>query len=374
VLLVNASASKSSESLSQPSVDMESQASRSPNSMPLPSAPRRAGPPRKKSAKSPTPPTADIEVPLTEAPDILSTADTPAITKKAEAGDVQREIGEITTESVGPSSHPEATEISAGFPEKESALNDGDLEVEDEKSIHAAPPSHAPDVPDDAEDDDNEAAYQPLAEVPIEHESYPARLDEDVKEPIEQPTDEAEDDEVARRRRVTEKLAKMGGVNPLAPPVQRKPSVDETQTASPVSSPLAKRASLSRQSTDSLPPPQRSQSLRRLSVDSTTTSEGGTTAAQRKLSVDETQSSSPVSPPLVKRASLSRQSTESLQRRQSLRKSSVDSTTVLEESTQEFPSRPSAIPPQSRKSSIDPTVSGSVSDSVSRRESQDGKY
>lgn len=359
---VSVAVHKSSESLSQPSGDNESQASRSPNSMPLPSAPRRAALPRKKPAKSPTPPTADMEVPLTEAPDILSSSDSPAITKKAEAGSVEQEIDKVTGEPGGPSDHSEAADVHAEIPEKDSALNDGENhDVEHRKSVHAAPPSHAPDVPDDAEDDDKEGDINAVTEVPVEHESHPARLDQHVDEPIEQPVDEPED-EAARRIRVAEKLAKMGGVNPLAPPVQRKPSVDETQTAHAVPPP-AKRASLSRQSTDSL---ERRQSWRASSVGSTTAPEEGITA-QRKLSVDETQTSPPVSP-LTKRASLSRQSTDSLQRRQSLKRSSVDSTTVLEASPQEFPSRPSA---QSRKSSVDPTVSGSVYDSVSRRGSQD---
>jgi hypothetical protein len=302
------------------------------------------------------PSTADIEVPLTETPDILSTADIPTITKKTEASDAKQKIGEVTSD-------PEAAEAPAVIPEEETVIND-----EDEKPAHVTPPSHAPDVPDDAEDDDNEAAYR----ASIEHEPSPARLDEDVKESFEQPVDEIEDEEAARRRRVAEKLAKMGGINPLALPVQRKSSI-ETPTSAPVSPVLAKRASLSRQGTDTLSPVQRRQSMRKSSVDSTAVPEEGTTV-QRKLSIDETQTAPPVSPSLAKRASLSRQSTDSVQRRQSLRKSSVDSTTVLEASTQEYPSRSSAISPQSRKSSVDPTVSGNVSESVSRRASLDGKY
>ena len=303
-------------------------------------------------------PTVDMEAPLTEAPDILSTSDTPAITKKAEADNVDQMIGEVTGE---PSSHHEVAEV-PGQVLEEAAIDDH----EGGKSVHVVPPSHAPDVPDDAQGDCDE---EPAPEMPVEQEPSLARLDEDIKEPIV-PADEAEDEEDARRKRVADKLAKMGGINPLALPVQRKPSADETQTSAPVSPVLVKRASLSRQSADTQPALQRTQSLRKSSIGSTTAPEEGATTVQRKRSDDETQTS----PPLAKRASLSRQSMDSPQRRQSLRKSSVDSTTVLEASTQEFMSRSSTISQsESRKSSVDPAVSGSVAESVSR-ESQDGKY
>ena len=355
-----------SESLSQPSGDNESQASRSPNTMPLPSAPRRAAPPRKKAVKSPMPPAVDMEAPLTEVPDILSVADTPVITKKAEADDVEQKIGEVTSDFIEPSGHPEVAE------DPSEVLEEGAVQVhdhEDEKPVHVVPPSHAPDVPDDAKGDGDE---ETSAEIPAEYEPSPARLDEGIKESMEQPADETVDEEAARRKRVADKLAKMGGINPLAPPVQRKSSVDESQTSSPVSPVLVKRASISRQSTDTLPALPRTQSLRKSSISLTTAPEEGATGLRRNPSVDETQTSPPVSP-LTRRASLSRQSMDSPQRRQSLRNSSVDSTTVLEANIQEYPTRSSAISPQSRKSSVDPAVSASESESVSR-ESQDGKY
>jgi hypothetical protein len=57
-------------------------------------------------------------------------------------------------------------------------------------------------------------------------------LEEDPTEPeqpVEEPTDE---EEAARRKRVTEKLGKMGGINPFAPrpPVASPPVDDEVET------------------------------------------------------------------------------------------------------------------------------------------------
>lgn len=360
--LVTAAAG-SSDSLSLLSGDIEPQGSRSPNSMPLPSAPRRAGPPRKKPAKSPTPPTADFEVTPTETPDILSTADTSAITKKGNVEEEKAEITEAASEIHETRNEERVAEEADVSVEDDSQISD----IEPGKSVHVMAPSHAHNVPYDDEDDEDEAAHK--AQVEVEHEHPSEAINQDAKEPVEQPAEELEDEETARRKRVAEKLAKMGGINPLSIPVQPKPSADETQFPPPVS-PLSKRASLSMQSATSLSPVQRAQSLRKSSVDSTLALQESPSLPQRKPTVDETPTSAPVSPMLARKASLSRQSTDSLQRKQSLRKS-VDSTAVLEE---EAPSRSSVISVPSRKSTVDPTVFGSVSDSVSKRDSQDGKY
>jgi len=364
--------------------------------MPLPSAPRRAGPPRKKAVKSPTLPTAVAEVPVTESPDILSTSNTLTIANKADAGGVNDETAEEGIEPSGDLgarlSTERPVEASAEIPEKESSTSDVTLgehgagvaegpfrkhednetsEVEETKSIGVAPPSHSLGV-----SDGDDAAYEPMAVVPVEQEDTSTKADDGVEKPFAQPSDELdEDEESARRKRIAEKLTKMGGVNPftLPPPTQSRSSTDEMQTSPPASPPLAKRVSLSRQSTG---PPQRKQSLRKSSVDSTTALEEATASAQRRMSVDETQSSPSLPPRLVQRASLSRQSIDFSppQRKQSLRKSSVDST-LLEESTVqssvEFPSQPSTISPLSRKTSVDTTVSGRVAGSG---QSQDGKY
>jgi hypothetical protein len=322
-----------------------------------------------------------VDVPLTESPDILSTADTPAITKKAEAGDVEREIVDLL-------SHAEAAEVAARIPEKKSDISGaaetrGAYNAKEPTQVHdgsetaeadnrkSADIVTSPQVSDHAEDDNNEGENKQSTEIRVEHEHTTTKLD---KGPIIQSADEQDEgEEAARRKRVAGKLAKMGAINPLAPPPQRRPSTDETQTSPPVS-PLVKRASLSRQSTDTFPSAQRRQSLRRSSVDSTMVPEEGTASTQRKPSFDGTQSSPSVSPRLSKRISISRQGTDSLppQRKQSLRELSADSTAGTTQIPEPHSNQSLAISPPSRKSSVANTEI--ASDFVSGKESQDGKY
>jgi len=168
----------------------------------------------------------------------------------------------------------------------------------------------------------------------------------------------------------------MGGINPLAPQPRRSSSTDEAQGSPPVSPSLVKRASLSRQSADTSPSAQRRQSLRKSSVGSTMVPEEDTASTQRKLSFDGTQSPPSVSLRLAKRTSLSRQSTDSLPppRKQSSGELSADSTTATAQIPESHANQTFAIPPTSRKSSVGSANTEIASDFVSGRESQDGKY
>jgi hypothetical protein len=358
--------------------------------MPLPSAPRRAAPPRKKAPKSPMPLVTAVDAPLTESSDILSTADTPGFTKKAKAGDVEQEIGDVSREVADLLSHAEAVEVASEIPEESEISgvgetrgaenaeeptqvhdDDGIAEADNKRvSVNTVTSTQAQDV----SHHDDTGEYKQSTEVPVEHEHTTANLD---KGPMVRSTDEPdEDEEVARRKRVTEKLAKMGGINPLAPQPRRSSSTDEAQGSPPVSPSLVKRASLSRRSADTSPSAQRRQSLRKSSVGSTMVSEEDTASTQRKPSFDGTQSPPSVSPRLAKRISLSRQSTDSLPppRKQSSGELSADSTTATAQIPESHTNQTFAIPPTSRKSSVGSANTEIASDFVSGRESQDGKY
>lgn len=293
--------------------------------MPLPSAPRRAAPPRKKGVKSPEQPTAPVlEEKLVTSPDAvpnldpLDVSDAPAVVaendKKAEAGDVEEEVGQVDKEAgVEAPSADEVKLLALDDSHQQIAADDDekdfDKHIKVQESSDIAPSTHGVDVPADVGTEDEE----------IEDEGYlqPRSIDdapikaEPIAQAVEEPEENEEAEEAARRKRVAEKLAKMGGVNPLAPP-QRKPSgsADDIPTSPTVSPTLAKRASLSHDDVSSPPP-----------------------------------------------------------RRQSTRKSSGDSIPATQDSASQTRETPA------RKSSVEPVFSSeAATDSVSKRNSEDGKY
>lgn len=339
------------------SADSEPQPSRSPGSMPLPSAPRRAAPPRKKAAKPPTPATPILGEETVQSPETtpaLEPADEKAgITiddqVKAEAGDREEEIGGVnkaevepsTTESEVPSKVTTAAPIVEDLREEPTieSLHTTETRKEDpednviveskiaeitklEASIDDVPPAHSTNLPVDTDFEEELSAHDtPPEPESSREESLPSKtevaevpertaVEEATAAPVQTEEDEDEEAEAARRKRVAEKLAKMGGINPFAPP-QRKPSLssEEPQLA-PASPTIQKRTSLSRESIGSPPQP----------------------------------------------------------RRDSLRKSSMDSPSTLQENVPQA----SAVPlPSSRKNSVESPI---VEDAPSKRKSQDGKY
>ncbi|KAG6919231.1 hypothetical protein DXG01_008027 [Tephrocybe rancida] len=304
---------KDSESSPSLPSEAEGQTTRgTPNSMPLPSALRRAAPPRRKAPKSPEvlPPAVVDErivsspenVPAPEEPGILDSATTVGEgTNKERIGDIEEEVGEVnkSVEVQEPSVTADTLEdkppvVSIDF-EKEDVPEEpsegagnadvADVEPDDETTAYdAAVPAHPTELitetaDDEADEEAREDAIPPKA-VPVEDVSvteveevheHASEVAEQEPEPVEEEPivqnateldDEDEDEEAARRQRIAEKLAKMGGINPFAPPPQRKVSgsSEDVQT-----SPLIKRASISRNSVGSppLPPaPPRRQSTR----------------------------------------------------------------------------------------------------------------
>ncbi|RDB14713.1 hypothetical protein Hypma_016405 [Hypsizygus marmoreus] len=429
-------ATKESESMTTLSPDQPPQ-SRGPGAMPLPSAPRRAAPPRKKAAKSPSP-----EQPLPPAPVVeeetlvRSPVPAPALAsaeaselaaivaenaKKEETGEFQAEVtelGEVENKNAEDSAVPPPGELEhaiiaeptpvvpTDLAEKDAmtgesiAAKEPSLEVkestektaEDEeglieppKSVDAAPPSHAASVPEDAredeeeEEEEEEAAkklHEPLEAEPkaLAKEIPPSTVEETEEEPTAQAqlTDEPdEEEEAARHKRLAEKVAKMGGINPFAlpPQPQRKPSVSSDDGHTTVSP----RASVSREpsigSPPPPPPPQRRQSTRKDSVDSSVVHDvSSQPQPQRKPSVSSDDGSvrrepSIGSPPLIPP-----------QRRQSTRRDSVDSSTLAQGSPTILQS-PVIHPAPLRKDSADfdsaPAAPPEFEHAVKKRNSQD---
>ena len=259
---------KNSENVSVDSADSSTRSP--PHSMPVPTVPRRAGPPRKKPLK---PPPEVPEAPVDEttaAPSVVSIADDHKAVEtgmeavvapehkepevkiiddhRAEIHDEPRSIGsdvrpaeelviESKTSSSGESKEQEpAHEIQSPPPDE---LLKQEHKHEQEQADH---PDQLDDVDtireDQAEDDEvlHSDEHSDYGEnLSVEHHEDQHHDDHHVvAEPQSNSaigangTEEDAEEEEARRKRVAERLAKMGGINPFALPPSRLPSSEET--------------------------------------------------------------------------------------------------------------------------------------------------
>jgi hypothetical protein len=240
---------RSSTSSSLLSVDSASQASKSPSSMPVPSVPRRAAPPRKKTPKSPSPApvTRILDETPRDSPETSTDIKSDAVEERhheLQGGDRQEEIGEVDKE-VG--SVPEADK--SPVPAKPTPiLSEGNMVADSpaqvEKSENEAeatrgdhgtrePEMYIGEPADTHESQSGRPALTEMETTSVEPTvlSPPVRTGEVEEGLIEEPVEELteEEEEVARRKRVAEKLGMMGGINPLAPrpPFASSPPTDD---------------------------------------------------------------------------------------------------------------------------------------------------
>ncbi|KAF8963016.1 hypothetical protein BDZ97DRAFT_1065786 [Flammula alnicola] len=267
-----------------------SQPAKSPSSMPVPVVPRRAGPPRKKPVKPAAPPP---EVPeeqaeeTTPAPVTAEEAEKPveepvrepepAIPRHevAESPEHEESKAEIREEAPQPPVIPalpevhhevtpepvaEVAEIS-GKEDLESATPSQVKSVEspgeetpvppETSGFISPPPSLAQtneddldDEYDDEDDEDSKMAESFIApSIPPPPRAAPAEIakpeETHVQSEISAPAPDVEEEdteaaeEEARKKRVAERLAKMGGINPFAPPPQVKPSSEFAHSPPP---------------------------------------------------------------------------------------------------------------------------------------------
>ncbi|KAJ4000282.1 hypothetical protein F5050DRAFT_596855 [Lentinula boryana] len=228
---VERKASDASSLLSPDPTASASNSPRTPSSMPVPAAPRRAAPPRRKAGKSPAPqlPTEPEQETSNIDPSIDSTGKetevhSPSVTDPKALGTVVS-IGPLVDDA--PLESQEAEEPSMIVAVEETPIPTTKTELEEPEVIETV-----------------SAASGSLTEEP---------------EPITTTHVETEEDEASRRQRVAERLAKSGGVNPFALPPQRKPSSPIVSsedslplTSAPVSPASQKRTSIRKASTDSV--------------------------------------------------------------------------------------------------------------------------
>ncbi|KAG6854297.1 hypothetical protein C0991_008546 [Blastosporella zonata] len=304
------------DSVSSLSTETEAQPTRSPpEPMPLPSAPRRAGPPRRKTPKAPEVTTpAVVDEPIVISPENLPVTEPAVVSRdsvdKEHVSDLEKEVSEVS-ESVEELERPVAADslegmtpvIARDFTEEAPKEPSDDpitahtdpKEQADATETNAAAPAHSPEpsAADDEKAVEINEAREPVSslvhveeeptvdieeehkhddnDVHVEKEQPETQAEEQMVEhepehsPVELTTDEPEEDEeAARRQRIAEKLAKMGGVNPFVLPPQRKGSDSLEDIRS--SPPLTNRSSVG---SPPLPPlPQRRQSTRNSIVES----------------------------------------------------------------------------------------------------------
>ena len=275
------------------SVDSMDSNTRSPHHMPVPTVPRRAGPPRKKPMKPPTEvPEAQVEEAIA-APAVISTADDhKAVEAEEEAiltsehkepdykiiDDHQAEINDEPRSIDSDVQHAEEVVVesnpagSGELKEQEPAhdiesLPPDELDQEHEHELEHEGKPVDPDHPDQLGDVDTIPEDQAEDDETIDHSDEHSDYDEnqaaehDEHQYLQQDDDhhvsaepqpyfeigatgtdeDAEEEGEVRRKRVTEQLAKMGGINPFAPPPLRLSS-EETGHAD--SSVVARNASL----------------------------------------------------------------------------------------------------------------------------------
>ena len=267
---------KNSENVSVDSTDSTTRSP--PQSMPVPTVPRRAGLPRKKPVK---PPPEVPEAPVEEAiaaPSVISTADDHKAVKTEEEAVLVPEDKEpdhkiiddhradIHLEHRSMDSDVQHAEELVVVPESKELgpAHDVQSPPDEPKQEHTREHEHErkqvspdhPDQPDNvdtiredqADDDevidtDEHSEYDEQLSVE-DHEQHPQQDDDHHVGAEPQPnsaigvtgTDEDAEEEEIRRKRVAERLAKMGGINPFAPPPLRLSSEETGHADSSVGS------------------------------------------------------------------------------------------------------------------------------------------
>lgn len=271
---------RSSESLVPPDADVSSPpVARNPTSMPVPVGPRRAAPPRRRPAKSPAPSPVEDRQKNRES---LASLDITSHPISDSEGAPKEEPLSVVTEPVLESPTEPATTRTVN----EGLLSPHVVEA-DVADIRVSPESPSfqgridlPEAPTKTSESGQELGPDEISDVPVEEHLSPA------PEPSVPSVEEEEEDEETRRNRVAERIAKMGGISPFAPPpLQRKSSTSSnvSDVVAPQSSTVQKRASVGSISQS----PKRKLSVRKPSID--------------EMSVEEQSSSIP--PPPRRRSS-----------------------------------------------------------------------
>ena len=245
--------------------------------MPVPQAPRRAAPPRKRAAKSPAPAQRAPEPETLESPAAQEPVPDAAIGEKSE------EVGVAALEELSPphgDGEPEVTEQAKDIVEEVTAPDHPESTTVEVESISPGTTVDpiAPEPESELKHDELVHSTEPI-EVPTEthaedtvEETGLGSAPESAEEPLgskEVQEAEAEEDEEVRRKRIAERIARSGGFNPFAggmpppPPPMRRDSADSVRSPRSATSPLPppRRPSQHDDESRPQPPPQRRESV-----------------------------------------------------------------------------------------------------------------
>ncbi|TFK24955.1 hypothetical protein FA15DRAFT_669013 [Coprinopsis marcescibilis] len=219
----------------------ESHGSRSPPSMPVPAAPRRAAPPRRKVPTKPAPePAPQLEQPTESAtvPEASVQIAEPA-TADASASKPEEPVSSapsVKSLQPGESLDVDLTVVESEVEQESNIVSDEVVPVV--KAVAESEAEMSSEVFLDKEDPPFPADN---AKVDFKEE-HQAEVSAEVSKPISSSIDEVseqvveeEEEEESRRKRVAERLARMGGVNPFA-----LPSLPRRQSSTSSSPPLPK--------------------------------------------------------------------------------------------------------------------------------------
>jgi hypothetical protein len=217
---------QNSASSSLLSAESVSQSSKSPSSMPIPSVPRRAAPPRKKAAKSHsgTAIVSESQEDISGQPTNTNNDAVPALAneipdKQHEAEGQQIEGAHETVKSpIIPEGH-QVTESPAQIEGGDAQPSDAEMEVGGDHGTRE-PEIYIGEPGEMQEDSSDTSALAEKETISVEPASIVTEVEAHTTvEPVSLTAEqgEEEEEEAARRKRVAEKLAKMGGINPFAP-------------------------------------------------------------------------------------------------------------------------------------------------------------
>ena len=214
--------------------------------MPVPQAPKRAAPPRRRAAKSPAPAQRVPETETVESPSPLEPAAETAHTEKVEEPNVA--VSEAPAALHG-DHELEIAEDHVRDPVEEVADPVDPIAAEEEHEHE--PPSvdeqvlqSEPEHPEPVHI--QEPVVEAVAEDTADHQGGP-QLAQDVEAPEVAPAEPEEEDEEARRKRIADRIARSGGFNPFAggmpPPPIRRDSTDSARSPQATSPPPPPRRS-----------------------------------------------------------------------------------------------------------------------------------
>lgn len=221
--------------------------------MPVPLPPKRAAPPRKRAARSPAPAQPVVEQESHESPSSLPAKEDASIAEKPEEsaaaesapeavpqGDREPKVTESQVEKVveDVDASQTAKEEEPATVSETAAPGLRDIDEPESEFTSADLAAQAQAAPEELTSE--ESSHEPPHKEESVAETIAEKDEPQTEEPSAEPeitAEPEEEEEAARRKRIAERLAKSGGLNPFAggqpPPILRRDSADSARSPPP---------------------------------------------------------------------------------------------------------------------------------------------